>query len=317
MARDIDPPQIRFSIMAARRIQTMWRGSSMHTQYKDFLVTESASTDHRRTTNLAVLTFRQCGEENRSTRTTYLSRLLERSKRCGVVLRQVGGIECIWGHAGFKLQCDAPRCVGSMCGSCRHGGYKRTGEGNRLTGSIETSSLHAAFNLRFESSDYTSHTPSSGRQGEFKAVSVARTLRLRLFHTSLRRIQTTRRSRMPTERTRHTLHPDLSRQCGAVDSCDVPLSYVLQQGVSRPIGFVLQVYVAARRIQTVWRASMARRAYQHFVNARTIQMCWRQSVARVALIKILAARGIQAFGRCHLFRKPYHEYICARRIQTF
>jgi hypothetical protein len=55
-----------------------------------------------------------------------ISRLLERSKRCGVVLREVGSIECIWGHVRFKLLGDASRCVGSMCGSCQHGEYKRS-----------------------------------------------------------------------------------------------------------------------------------------------------------------------------------------------
>jgi hypothetical protein len=110
--------------------------------------------------------------------------------------------------------------------------------------------------------------------------------------------------------------------CGTVDTCDVPLSSLLQQGVSRPICEDMRSrsrtsVMSLRDEFKPFGGPRRSRVYQHFVNARTIQMCWRQSVARVALIKILAARGIQTFWRCHSFRKPYHEYICARHIQTF
>jgi hypothetical protein len=109
-------------------------------------------------------------------------------------------------------------------------GTENTNDLERLTCSIGTSSLHAVLKLRLESSKYSRHTPSFGRQGEFKPVGVARTLWLRLSHTSLRAASRQRGvARMPTERTRHTWHPELSIQCGAVDTCDVPLYSLLQK----------------------------------------------------------------------------------------
>jgi hypothetical protein len=96
----------------------------------------------------------------------------------------------------------------------------------------------------FESSEYSRHTPSSGRQGEFKPVGVARTPGLRLSHTSLRAASKQRGvTGMPTERTIHTLHPELSRQWCVVDTCDV-------------------FFAATRRIQTNWRGYTKRVPYK-------------------------------------------------------
>jgi hypothetical protein len=87
-ARDIQTLGRRFvSFMAARRIQTMWRGSSMHRQYKDFLVAECAFADHCRTTNFVLLIIQTMLRGKSIYQNYRFSRLLGRSKRCGVMLR--------------------------------------------------------------------------------------------------------------------------------------------------------------------------------------------------------------------------------------
>jgi hypothetical protein len=195
------------------------------------------------------------------------------------------------------------------CAVRRHGEYTRSGEGNRPTGSIGTSSLHVVFKIRFESSEYSRHTPSSGLQGEFKPVGVVRSVCLMLrcaLHPDNEALQECPRNVQDIHGIQN--YPD---NVAPVDTCDVPLSSLLNKAYPDQLARIyeaghLQAFSRSRRIQTVWRASTELRANEHFVNAHTIYMCWRQSVARVALIMLLAARGIQTFWRCHSFRKPYH-----------
>jgi hypothetical protein len=58
-----------------------------------------------------------------------------------------------------------------------------------------------------------------------------------LSHASLRAASRQRGvARMSTERTRHTWHSELSRQCGACRHLRRALVFLAEQGVSRPIG---------------------------------------------------------------------------------
>jgi hypothetical protein len=144
--------------------------SSMHRQYKDFLVAESASADHRRTTNFAVLNIQTMWRGKSFYQNNRFSRLSKGPNDVALCC----GYRMYLGQAGIKLLGDAPRCVGSMY-TVPARRIQAILRDNRLACKIGTSSLHAVFKLRFKSSEYTRHTPSSGRRGEFKPVGVKRT----------------------------------------------------------------------------------------------------------------------------------------------
>jgi hypothetical protein len=109
VARDIDSPQIRFfygssvnpndvaRVIKAQAVQG-FLGDGINI-CRSLTNNEFCSAEH--SDNVARKVDQNYG----------LPRLLERSKRCRVVLRSVGGIECIWGPVGFNLLGDAPRCV--------------------------------------------------------------------------------------------------------------------------------------------------------------------------------------------------------------
>jgi hypothetical protein len=145
-------------------------------------------------------------------------------------------------------------------------GTENTNDLERETGSQAVLKLIAARSIQtslVESSEYSMHTPSFGRQGEFRPVGVARTPGLRLCHTSLRAAS---RQRGVASRSIQSMwwRCRQLRRAFAFRAATRRIQ-TFWRGYTKQVLF--KRYVAARRIQTVWRASAAPPAYQRFVNA--------------------------------------------------
>jgi len=77
-----------------------------------------------------------------------------------------------------------------------------------------------------------------------------------------------------------------------------------------------KMYFAARKVQATWRRHTHHQNYTRYIAARKVQTIWRVQFAFKKYIRFVAARKIQAAWRGFVDYADYQEFLTVRKIQT-